>query len=370
MSKFCASCVMPIWDEQHRFGRPGLGLSEDGKTCVACARAKAAKSIDWNARFSELEALCDRHRKHDGSPDVIVPVSGGKDSHYQVWLLRRLGMHPFLVTVCDCFGGTKVGQHNYENLEKLACGSIRWRQNTDSMKKYAREAFERFAAPTWPIDLAIYAVPPRIASQMKVPLIVYGENISWTYGGSGAKDEPSAASQIKNDVVRPLPIELADEDRIALRPYDGNDIEPVYLSYYVPWDGRKNYELAKSIGFRDANGEWDREGCCENYDQIDSLGYMVHPMLKWIKFGAARVSDVASNWIRNGYITREAAKQLVVEREGYFDEAAVEDFNRVLGYTRMEFLEQIERHANAHIFTGGTCSYQALREEFRIDKEG
>jgi N-acetyl sugar amidotransferase len=347
-----------------------LGLSEDGKTCVACARAKAAKSIDWNARFNELEKLCDRHRKHDGSPDVIVPVSGGKDSHYQVWLLRRLGMHPLLVTVRDCFGGTEAGAHNLANLEQLACGLITWRQNPVTMKKMAREAFERYACPTWPIDMAIYAVPPRIAAQHKIPLIVYGENISWTYGGSGAKDEPSAMAQIHNDVVRPLDIEVDDESRIALRPYDGQDIEPVYLSYYTPWDGRKNYELAKSIGFRDANEEWDRDGCCENYDQIDSKGYMVHPMLKWVKFGAARVSDVASNWIRNGYITREAGVDLVREREGYIDLTAIEDFCETLGYSSAEFTDIVERHRNPHLFQREGNGYSSLHRYFQIAKEG
>jgi N-acetyl sugar amidotransferase len=368
--RFCQRCVMPIWDEANRFGRPGLELSEDGKTCVACARAQAAKSIDWNVRWKELEALCDRHRKHDGSPDVIVPVSGGKDSHYQVWLLRQLGMHPFLVTVCDCFGSTQAGVHNYENLSKLACGAIRWRQNTDQMKLYMRIAFERFGSPTWPVDLAIYAVPPRIAAQMKIPLIVYGENISWTYGGSGATDTPSAMAQIYNDVVRPYPIELTDEDKVALRPYEGLDIEPVYLSYFVPWDGRKNAELAKSIGFRDAAGEWDRKGCCENYDQIDSLGYMVHPMLKWFKFGAARVSDVMSNWIRNGYVSREYAVGQVHGLEGFIDQKAADDFCSVLGYSRSAFLDIVRVHVNPNLFLVNSTAgngYHSLRKAFQVD---
>lgn len=366
MSKFCSSCVMPIWDEKYRFGRPGLALSEDGKTCVACARANAARSIDWNARYNELEKLCDRHRKHDGSPDVIVPVSGGKDSHYQVWLLRRLGMHPFLVTVRDCFGGTKVGSENLANLEKLACGLITWRQNPVESKRMSREAFERYGAPTWPIDQAIYAVPPRIAAQMGIPLVVYGENISWTYGGSDAKDEPSAHAQINNDVVRKLDITMDAESKVALRPYDAMNIEPVYLSYFVPWDGYKNYRFAQSIGFKDAEGEWKRRGFCENYDQIDSLGYCVHPAMKWIKFGAARVSDVASNLIRCGYMDRQNAVECVHELEGYIDTRAKIDFCEVLGYTEGQFEDVIVKHCNEHLFTSRHSGYNSLREEFRI----
>ena len=36
--------------------------------------------IDWLERMGQLEILCDRYRKTDGSHDVIVPGSGGKDS--------------------------------------------------------------------------------------------------------------------------------------------------------------------------------------------------------------------------------------------------------------------------------------------------
>lgn len=373
MSKFCSSCVMPIWDESAQFGRPGLGLSEDGQTCVACARAKAAKSIDWNARYVELEKLCDRHRKHDGSPDVIVPVSGGKDSHYQVWLLRRLGMHPLLVTVRDAFGGTEAGRRNIENLEKLGCGLVTWRQNPAEMHKMSRQAFEQFGAPTWPIDQAIYAVPPRLAAQFGIPLVVYGENISWTYGGSGGKDEPSAYAQIENDVVRRLPIEMSDESREALKPSKALNIEPIYLSYYVPWDGFRNAKFAESIGFTPGDSEkledkdrWLRNGFAENYDQIDSLGYCVHPQMKWVKFGAARVSDVCSNLIRGGYMSRSQAVERVRNEEGYFDERAVTDFCDTLGYDTSKFREIVGRHRNPVIFAENYLGYDSLRPEFQI----
>lgn len=371
-SRFCASCVMPIWDESVKFGRPGLGLSEDGKTCVACARAKAAKSIDWNARWSELEKLCDKHRKTDGSADVVVPVSGGKDSHYQVYVLRQLGMHPHLVTVRDCFGGTKVGAENLANLERYACGLTTWRQNPDQMKRMAKDAFVRYACPTWPIDLAIYAVPPRIAAQMGISLTVYGENISWTYGGGNAKDEPSAMAQANNDVVRKLDIEIDPESAAAFKPYDPlvqlTAIEPIYLSYFVPWDGYRNYRLAQSMGFQDSNEEWDREGFVENYDQIDSLGYCVHPQLKWNKFGAARVMDVCSNLIRGGYMTRERAIKYVHDNEGYIDKRARGDFCECLRISLREFDEVVERNTNKELFTNETMweGYYALKDQYQI----
>jgi len=279
--------------------------------------------------------------------------------------------------VRDCFGVTQAGAENLANLEKMACGLITWRQNPSQMKRQMREAFERFGAPTWPVDKAIYAVPPRLAAQLGVSLVVYGENISWTYGGGGAIEQPSAMDQIRNDVVRPLDIAMDDESASALKPYDdpglfgsvASEIEPIYLSYFVPWDGYKNYRLSQSIGFQDAEGEWSRRGFCESYDQIDSLGYCVHPLLKWIKFGACRVSDVCSNLIRCGYMSREQAVERVYALEGYMDERAQADFCEALGYDDFQFDEITHRHQNPHIFKDSAETfggYRTLRDEFQL----
>jgi hypothetical protein len=59
----------------------------------------------------------------------------------------------------------------------------------------------------------------------------------------------------------------------------------------------------------DVKGEWNTEGVIEIYDQIDSLAYVVHPWLKYPKFGHARATDVSGYWIRNDCITREQGIQ-------------------------------------------------------------
>ena len=61
--------------------RPRISLDEDG-ICSACKFSDYKRTIDWEQRDLELKALCDQHRKDDGSYDVIVPVSGGKDGGF------------------------------------------------------------------------------------------------------------------------------------------------------------------------------------------------------------------------------------------------------------------------------------------------
>ena len=56
--------------------------------CSVCHFSDHKKNeINWNEREEPYE-LCDRHRKKDGSYDVIVPCSGGKDGGFVAHLLK------------------------------------------------------------------------------------------------------------------------------------------------------------------------------------------------------------------------------------------------------------------------------------------
>jgi hypothetical protein len=53
-------------------------------------------------------------RQRGNSHDCIVPVSGGKDSHFQVWLLKKkYGMNPLLVTFNHAYNSL-AGLRNLE----------------------------------------------------------------------------------------------------------------------------------------------------------------------------------------------------------------------------------------------------------------
>ena len=76
-----------------------IHFDEEG-VCDACRYTEQKKTgIDWVEREKELEELCDRHRRSDGSYDCLVPGSGGKDSFYAAHILKyKYGMHPLTVT--------------------------------------------------------------------------------------------------------------------------------------------------------------------------------------------------------------------------------------------------------------------------------
>ena len=342
--KYCQKCVMPDT-------KPGVVLDEEG-VCQACRNYEKRKSINWQEKFEQLKELANKYRRDDGYYDCIVTSSGGKDSHFAAYIMKRLlNMNPLVVSVVDPFTKTKAGMHNFQNiLDAFGCDNISLHMNPDLVRKIVRIALEELGSPTWPVDRAIYAFPIQMAIKMNIKLVTYGENVSYEYGGVQQEETYSAKDQIYNDVAKNIGFKFwyergikKEEINSLIYPAAGEieeaQIEPIYLSYFISWDGFENYQLAKKYGFRDLAHEWKREGYIEDYDQIDTMAYLVHPWLKYPKFGFTHTTDVCCYWIRGGKITREEAIELVRQHDHKLDQRALDDFLQFTGYTDEEFWE-------------------------------
>lgn len=354
--QFCKKCVMPDT-------RPGIYFDGEG-VCQACRAEERKNAIDWEVRWHELELLCDKHRGKYGSNghDCVIAVSGGKDSHYQVHIFKeRLGMNPLLVSVEDNFTMTEAGKHNLKNIsETFGCMVLSCKPDIRTQKKLVRHSFEKWGKPTWFLDRLIYTYPIRMALAFRVPLIVYGENISYEYGGVNRVETPSAADQINNGVASDLSWEELMQAGVTARDlhwcvYPEKELqefslEPIYLSYFVRWNSYSNYLFAKSIGFKDLTHEWQREHTPEWFDQIDSKAYLVHPWLKYPKFGHATATDYASKFIRYGLISRAEGIELVKKHDHKLDQLAVDDFCSFTGYTLREFYAIVDTLYNPELF--------------------
>ena len=127
-------------------------------------------------------------------------------------------------------------------------------------------------------------------------------------------------------------------------------IEPIYMSYFIRWNDFKNYAIAKKYGFIDLANEWNREHHIENFYQVDSRAYLVHPWMKYPKFGHATATDAACRFIKIGKLTRKDAIELVKKYDHKLDQKAVQDFCNFLGYTRKEFYDIVEKFYNPDLF--------------------
>ncbi len=183
--------------------RPGIKFNEEG-VCSACLSFERRKKVDWDKRYKELEAICNKYRGMNGSSfDCAIAVSGGKDSHYQVYIIKEvMKMNPILFNVEDNFEMTEAGKHNLRNIsEEFGCPIISLKSDRKAQKKLVRYTFEKYGKPTWFIDRLIYTFPMHMALKFNTPLLVYGENVSYEYGGSDYEETYSARNQLNNGVA-------------------------------------------------------------------------------------------------------------------------------------------------------------------------
>ncbi len=353
--KFCVKCVMPDT-------RPGISFNDQG-VCSACQSYDNRKNIDYDKRFKELQTLCDKYRGVNGEDgyDCMIAVSGGKDSHFQVYMFKEvLGMNPLLVSVEDNFKMTEAGKHNLKNIsETFGCDLISMKPNLSAQKRMMKYTFEKFGKPTYFIDRYIYTYPLHMAAKFNLQLLIYGENVAYEYGGDGAIDTYSAKEQITNGVASGLEIDdvlvngITKKDLNFFQPpaqEELDKLEPIYLSYFVEWNSFTNYELAKRKGFHDLTHEWNRTHHVENFDQIDTPAYLVHSWMKYPKFAHASATDYAARMIRYGMITRDEALKLVKKHDHALDPRSVREFCEFMGYTETEFWEIVDTLYNQELF--------------------
>lgn len=361
--EYCNRCVYPA------NARPGIVLDEEG-VCSGCRLAESRPSIDWSVREPMLRQILEEHKarqRESGNPyDCIVPVSGGKDSTFQVWLLRKTyGLNPLLVTYNHSFN-TALGVRNLTNLVKqLDCNLLRFTTAPGSAIRIAKYMLGKVGDVTWHYHAGIMTFPIRAAVQYDVPLIVWGEHgFSELVGMHNYDDfvEFTKKKRQEHDMRGFEPEDLLEDPDCPLTRYDlapffypdDEQIEEVgvrgiYLSNFMEWDGRKHAELViREVGFETAQS---RERTFNLYDKLDDIhANGLHDYLKYLKFGYGRCTDEASFEIRRGRMTREEGIDLVAK----FDHVRPSDmdiFLREANMTEAEFVDMIEHLRDPSIWS-------------------
>jgi N-acetyl sugar amidotransferase len=352
--KYCKKCLMPDT-------RPGITF-ENG-VCSPCINYEKQKTTDWNRRLKELQTLCEKHRGCNGNGyDCAIAVSGGKDSHFQVYYMKEvMKMNPILLAVGN-IDWTETGKKNLENLsDTFSCDIIGFYPNRNIARLLAKKSFIELGSPTWYIDALIYAFPYNMAMKLGVKLLVYGEDVNYTYGGKYNKETPSAMLQPLNDVVKQMwdkwfeagdvsEKELNAAKQPSIEECEKFGLEPIYLSYFVPWNSHHNYEVAKRWGFHHLEHEYMREGTIENYNQIDSLGYLLSQYMKYLKYAHSSATEMASRWIRYGLVTREEMIPFVKERDKKLDQGIVDKFCEFTRISQRDFWKTMDKWYNHEFF--------------------
>jgi N-acetyl sugar amidotransferase len=310
--------------------KPDLAFDREG-VCSACRSYEERGEIDWARRARELEEILARYRSGDGRRhDCIIPVSGGKDSTYQVLSLLRLGMNPLCVAAATD-SMSQVGRRNLDNIKRLGVDLIEVTPNPRIRRRINRFALRAVGDVTWPEHVTIFTIPVRIAVQFEIPLLIWGENSQHEYGGPAAAAENNVLTRAWLEEFGGL-LGLRVSDLVGQDDIEERDLnlyrypaEPelqrvgvtgLFLGHYLPWDGYSNALLAQAHGFE--THPHAVEGSLVNYENLDNLFHGIHDYFKFLKFGFGRATDHACLHIRRGRLSRADAIEIVRERDGRF----------------------------------------------------
>lgn len=353
--KYCRKCTMSNQ-------RPRITFDENG-VCSACNFAESKKNkIDWEQRDKELRELCDRFRKNDGSYDVIVPCSGGKDGSFVAHQLKTVyGMHPLTVTWAPLVENP-VGKENLNAFIESGFDNIYFSPNQKVKRLLTKLSFEKIGDPFQPFIYGQTNFPLQISVSYNIPLIMYGENGEVEYGGDmkNAERPTREITDHSKHYFSNLPPEVFKEYGISeqdLHPYMQPDFDLIkktgteihFFSYYKFWDPRGNYDYCvENTGFKAA--EKRSCGTYTNFASLDDEIDAFHYWLGFVKFGIGRATADTAHEIRDGFINREEGIKLVKQYDTEFPDEYLQIFLDYCGITEEEFWEVVETWRSDHIW--------------------
>ncbi len=385
--KFCKKCVISNqrpsstveFKNDDKSNKAVIEFDEN-QVCSACRYNEIKnKDIDWREREEYLHKLLDKHRSKDGSYDVIVPGSGGKDSAYTSHLLKyKYGMNPLTVTWAPHLY-TEIGWENMQNWSHVGgLDNLLFTPNGRLHRLMTKNAFHNLLHPFQPFIIGQRIIGPMMAKNYGVKLVMYGENQA-EYGNSISENRKPLMNMDFFSTKDPLKmmfggktmreyIESYNFSKNDFKPYIApkkqeildSKIEVHYLSFYTKWDPQECYYYAvENTGFK-PNKE-RTEGTYSKYSSIDDKIDPFHYYTTLIKFGIGRCTYDASQEVRNEKITRDEAAYLVEKYDTEFPIKFFKEFLEYIDTSEENFFKTVEKFRSPHIWGKDLTNQWKLR---------
>tara|TARA_B100000963_G_scaffold335042_1_gene328830 strand:+ start:3229 stop:4323 length:1095 start_codon:yes stop_codon:yes gene_type:complete len=349
--KYCKLCVLPNT-------RPNLYILSDG-ICSACHSKAKLRKINWKKRKNSFLKIVKNLKKKNNLFDCVIPVSGGKDSTWQIVEILKNNLKPLAFTYKPVLR-TNIGQRNLDNLKRLGVDHIEFSISEKTEQKFLKKAFYKFGAVGIPMHLAMWNISFNIAKRFKIPYIFWGENSAIEYGGSkkdlklknldskwikkfGINFNTSAKDWIDKDLTKKDMAPFFKDNST-----NNKNPKSIFLGDYFNWDPSKSFKIAKRNGF-ESYKKISKTGIY-NYADIDDDLISIHHYLKIYKFGFSRIQDNLSLEIRNGRMNRDKAIKILKKRGFAAPNSDIKKFCRFIQISKTEFFKVCEKFRNKKIW--------------------
>ncbi len=375
--EFCKKCVESnnrfLSSVQHK-DKPNTekkyaSFDSEG-VCLSCRYFEKKETFNWEEKEEELKSILSKFRSKDGSYDVIVPGSGGKDSIYtSIVLKEKYGMHPLTCTWAPGMY-TDVGLKNYYSWLNYGFDNYLLTPNKKVHKIITKLAFLNLLHPFQPFAIGQNSLPLKLAIEKKIKLIIYGDSI---------KEKAVEKTDKEESILKPRPWHfMENNDEIFL---GGESIEKIQKNYkidlselncflpvrreivedsninllhlpdFINYNPQDNFYFSKQKTGFEVNPDGRTEGTYTKYSSLDDKLDGLHYYTWFIKTGRGRATEDAALEVRNKIITREEAVLLVKKFDGEFPKKYFKDCLSYMEISENKFWETIEKFRPEHLWT-------------------
>jgi N-acetyl sugar amidotransferase len=332
-------CSKGIWDDSI----PGITFDENGVSNYAKMLLELSKIYprdekglkDWLNIVDKVKELGKKCKY-----DCIVGVSGGTDSSYLLYLLKKEYNLRILAVNMDNGWNSEIAVNNIKKITKeLDIDLFTWVIDYEEVKKVLRSYL--FSSLPWvdaPTDLSINAVLYKTAINENVKFIFSGSDfrtegkqpIEWTYIDS--KQFNFIVRKLNNHKLKTYPIHSLYDLLIYKFHFKINNIRPYYFL---------DYKKKNAQDFLIKNFNWQYYGGHHHENKFTKfiIGYWLP-----VKFGIDKRKITLSAQVLFNEITREEAIELI-NKPAYPEDEMEKDKNYIC--KKLEITnEQFQRALN------------------------
>jgi len=308
--KRCSRCVLP-----ETF--PGIDFDEKG-VCNYCRRSKSAgrltETMDkYRGRFEKL--LSEKNRK--GGYDGIMAYSGGKDSTYTMYVLKKkYGLSVLAMTMDNGFISPKSLDNCRKVVEGLGVDHIIYKPRIDLLSTLfhrgekddffaSRKGLERASTICTTCMSVVKFIALRMAIEGQIPFIFYG----WSPGqapveASIFRNNPAMIKRMQAAMLEPMR-EIAGEEVenyfLTDRHFEMAGRFPHNISplAFLEYDEEKIMDEISSFGWEKPDDTDPNSTNC----LLNALGIKAHIR----RHGFHPYAFELAGLVRNGYMKREEA---------------------------------------------------------------
>jgi N-acetyl sugar amidotransferase len=332
----------------------GQSLDDFG-ICNVCRSSEEKMQVDWKDRKALLSKILSeaKIRNKDKEYDCLIPISGGKDSTFQLHILvKEFGMRPLAATFSHNWFSS-VGIFNlYNAIEKFDVDHVMFTPKRSLVNRLAKKSISKIGDSCWHCHAGVGAYPLRVARDYGIDLVIWGESAAES-SSRGTYKKPlfdfdqdyflKMSAKVKAEEFEDDDLslqELTKFNPLSAEDYAEAEIKGIHLGDYLFWDEELQTEFViKEYGWR----EDDVEGTYKGYKSTECIMPGVHDFACYLKRGYGRASFHLSSDIRSGLVSRDEIEPSILDIERTLPRG-FEYFSEITGIDLNEFVDLIDPH--------------------------